>query len=632
MSDVFISYKAEDRRRVLALVQALQADGLTVWWDEHIGAGDEWSETIERQLNSASAVVVIWSKRSVGPEGRFVREEARRAQRRGVYIPVLIDAVEPPLGFAENQAMSLRGWRGARSDPHYQAVLDGVRRHTGEPCTPDASPEPTGVNRRAVIAGGAVAAVAAAGAGAWMLLKPASASASGSIAVLPFANLSGDPNQAYFSEGVAEEIRSVLARIAGIKVVGRTSSEAVRNDNAETAAKKLGVSSILTGSVRQSPSTIRVSAELIDGRTGLDKWSQNYDRNPGDSIKIQTDIAENVAGSLSTALGVVARAAVSVGGTQNPQAQRFYLQAKAMSGGPPKKAALEQALQLLDSALALDPNYADAYALKSNRLTSLGNGYADSTQELAQSRAESLRLAQTALRIAPNLAQAHDALAYLYSSDLQFGPAFAELKRARQLAPGDAETLATFARVTGLLGKTDEALRLLDQAIAMDPLNGYSYSMRIGTLFGARRYGEVISYAKQLQRNSPKLFVDSVTVGDALVMLGRLQEAQAYYNQEPPDYWARLTGEAMLAIRASDRAGVQAKLAKLQQASGQNASYQYGEIYAQLGDKDRAFAALDRAYEIKDAGLGRLRIDPWLDPLRSDPRFGALLRRMNFPS
>src|ERR1044071_2447361 len=145
------------------------------------------------------------------------------------------------------------------------------------------------MKRRTALAGTSVAAAAVAAGGIWFFLKPGSAEASNSIAVLPFANLSGDPAQVYFSDGIAEELRNALARLAGLKVVGRTSSEAVRNDDAETAAKKLGVTTILTGSVRQSASLIRVSAQLVDGRTGLEKWSNNYDRPPGDVIKIQTD-------------------------------------------------------------------------------------------------------------------------------------------------------------------------------------------------------------------------------------------------------------------------------------------------------------------------------------------------------
>ena len=186
--------------------------------------------------------------------------------------------------------------------------------------------------------------------------------------MLPFENLSGNPAQAYFSDGIAEEIRSALARIAGLKVVGRTSSEAVRNDDAATAAKKLGVANILTGSVRQSPSTIRVNAELIDGHSGINKWSQNYDRSPGDVIKIQTDIAENVAGALSAALGQAARMAIAIGGTSNAAALDLYLKARAQSAADDSENSLHLVVELLDSAIEFDPKYAAAYAEKAQAM------------------------------------------------------------------------------------------------------------------------------------------------------------------------------------------------------------------------------------------------------------------------
>ena len=635
MSDVFVSYKAEDRRRVKPLVEALEADGYSVWWDEQIGGGATWRRAIEAELNCAKCVIVAWSKRSAGEEGTFVQDEATRAQQRHVYVPVLIDKVHLPLGFGETQALPLSAWKGDRTDPRYQAVLAAVQRiaggATGSARATTSRMQPH-LDRRAVLAGGAVATVAVVGAGGWALLRSSSAEASDSIAVLPFANLSGDPNQAYFSDGVAEEIRSALARLAGLKVVGRTSSEAVRNDDAETAAKKLEVANILTGSVRQSPSTIRVSAELIDGKTGMDRWSQDYDRSPGDAIKIQTDIAENVASALGAALGEAAKAAVAVGGTDNPNAQRLLIQAIALENGPNSREAVERALDLLGSAIRLDPNYADAYARKASLLVRWGNNYANTPATLTRSRAEALGLAQNALRIAPDLAQAHRALFSVYGSNLQMAPAVAELTRARALAPGDADTLAIYGRYLSRIRRFDEGLQSIDKAIASDPLNGAAYEFRTATLFYARRFRDALSFAKRVEAKSPELAPDPVLVGDTLVALGNFSDAQAQYGKAAPDYWGRVTGEALIAARQGNKpAGLQ-KLERLRQLYGDAASTQLGEIYAQLGDREAALAALEKAYEIKDAGLSTMLVDPWLDPVRKEPRFEAIVRKMNFPA
>ena len=630
-TDVFLSYKAEDRARLVPLVEALEAEGFTVWWDAHIGGGTNWHEDIEQHLEAAKCVVVAWSKRSIGHDGHFVRDEARRAQRRDAYVPVCLDGVEPPLGFGEIQALPLKGWKGDRSDRRFQAVVDAVRSHvSGEHVShPHVHSREPRVSRRAAIAGGVgIGAIAVAGTGGWLLLRPGAAS--GSIAVLPFANLSGDPGQAYFSDGIAEELRSALSRVAGLKVAGRTSSEIVRNDDAETAAKKLGVSNILTGSVRQSPSVIRVSAQLVDGGNGMERWSQTYDRAPGDAIKIQTDIAENVARSLSTALGGGSGEALIVGGTQNAAAQNIILQAE-QAANEDTRAGIERSVQLADAALRLDPNYADAYALKAISLHRLGGGYATGSAEMARTRTEALQLANKAISLAPNLARAHYALGRIYQGNLEIAKASAEYARALQLAPGDAALLRRYSYFVAKTGNPSEGLRIADKVIELDPLNATSYENRAGALFDLRRYADAVSYAEEVKRKSPDLFDFPTLLGDCFVLLGRYREAQEQYALAKPDQWERLTGEAILMARTGDRDGANRKLQRMQQLFGDAASYQYGEIYAQLGNRDRALAALERAWEIRDGGLLNLRMDPALDPLHGDPRFEAIIKRMNFP-
>ena len=634
MSDVFISYKAEDRRRVQPLVQALQSDGLSVWWDEHIGTGDEWRQTIEQQLDSALCVIVIWSKSSIGPEGHFVRDEASRAQRRHVYVPVLIDAVSPPLGFGESQATSLRGWHGDRSDPHYQAVLGAVQRITGARA---AAPAPhsharSPITRRTVIAGGAVAAAGIAAVGGWALLKPTSASASRSIAVLPFANLSGDPAQAYFSDGIAEELRSALARIAGLEVVGRTSSEAVRNDDAATAAKKLGVANILTGSVRQSPSTIRVSAELIDGRTGMDRWSQDYDRSPGDSIKIQTDIAENVATALSAALGQAAKAAIVVGGTSNAAAQDLYLKAKAQTKADDSEEGLRTGISLLDSAIALDPKFADAYALKARALTDVNGYFTARGERFEPGFTQAAAVAQQAISLAPNVAAGHMALAFIRMNQLNVGAAAAEYERGHSVAGGDVDDLLAYGNFIKLIGRADEALNIARQAQSRDPLNPGAFEIEAAIQARPGHYNDSVKAFRRAIELAPNVKRNHALLGIALMQLGKPAEALAELRTMPSESLFRNVGEAILFARQGNRAASDTAIQQAQQVFGDAANYQYAEIYAQRGETDRAFAALDRAWEFRDPGLAWLKTDDLFAPIQADPRFAALLQKMNFPA
>ena len=631
MSDVFVSYKAEDRARVRLLVDALQADGLSLWWDAHIDGGDEWRESIQQNLADARCVIVVWSKRSVGRSGSFVRDEATRALRRHVYLPVRIDKVEPPLGFGETQALPLIGWKGDRADPRYQALLEAARAIiAGKPHVARGfAAADDGVSRRALIAGGAATA-AVAGAAGWFLLRPGAAAASDSIAVLPFANLSGDPGQAYFSDGMAEELRSALSRIAGLKVVARTSSEMVRNSDAKTAARKLAVANVLTGSVRRSPSTIRVNAQLVDGKDGLERWSQSFDRPLGDILQIQSGIAESVAQALSIRLAGTVRAALLLGGTNNPAAQDLVFQARSERLDD-SEAGIQNALAFLDEAIALDPNFADAHAIKALELTILAGTYSRTAAESKRGYAHALVSANRAIAIAPQFARGYAAKAAIFGNQLNMGAAIAELVRADALPGSDATTLRTYALILGQSGRHDEAWRMITKATSLDPINPVSFEFQALVLYYARRYSEAVDNARRSLQISPGRQRVRSILANALLMLDRTAEAKAEYLKFEPTDFRRLLGNAVLAARAGDRGAAMSNLRAMEQEYGDASHFQYGEIYAQLGSIDKAVAELRLAWEMRDPGLAGIRINPFLDPLRRDPRFVALEAKLNFP-
>lgn len=631
MADVFVSYKAEDRRRVRPLVDALEADGFSVWWDEQIGGGDEWRRSIEAHLDEAQCVIVVWSRRSTGPSGQFVRDEAMRAQRRGRYLPVTIDRIEPPLGFGERQAIDLVRWNGDRDDRRFRAVVGAVRAVcAGELPAPFAARGSRHVSRRTVIAasGAAIAAAACAG---WFLLRSRPAEASGSIAVLPFDNLSGDPAQAYFSDGMAEELRSALTRVPELKVVARTSSEVVRNDDARTAARRLGVANILTGSVRRSANTIRISAQLVDGRTGLERWSEEFDQPLGDALSIQSSIAERVADALQIQLGETAKAVLTLGGTRNAAAHDHFLRAN-LGREDGSADGLRRAIGELDAAIELDPNYVLAYAGKAALLASYGANWARSPSELGLDLNEAVATARRAIELAPNLAQGHSALGYAFKLQLNFKDSFRELQASVALPGAGAETFGRYALMLAQIGRGAQANEVMTRAISSDPLNSSVYGYQAIELFLSRRFSAAAGAARHsLEMNSTATFVMGI-LGYSLIMMGANQEALAEFAKMPVNSYQALTGRGVIAARTRDRLGLDRALHQLQQTFGDSVNYEQAQIHAQNGDFDLAIDFLGKPVSQRDPGFIFILVDPFLDPIRNDPRFKEIIRSMDFPS
>jgi TolB-like protein/Tfp pilus assembly protein PilF len=632
-TDVFVSYKAEDRARLRPLIAALEAEGFTVWWDTHIGGGAHWREDIQEHLDAAKCVIVVWSRRSVGIEGDFVRDEASRARKRGAYLPVRLDPVEPPLGFGEVQAISLRGWRGDRTDPRFLAIAESVRRRiAGEDIAHvELGSHDQGVSRRTLVVGSAVAATALAAGAGWFLLKSRPANAE-RIAVLPFDNLSGDVRQAYFSEGIAEELRSALTRI-GLQVIGRASSEAVKDLDTKVIASKLGVANILTGSVRRSPTTVRISAQLVDGSDGVQRWEQTYDRTPGDEIKIQTDIATNVVQSLSIALGQAGKAALTLGGTTDPAAQDLYLRASALYANDTSEAAVREGVKLLDAAIGRDPNYANAFRMKANFLEYLATSYSENADAMTKGKDAAEAAARRAIAIAPRLGAAYAELAGIEEDRFNFDKAQQFIRQAMALSPSDAKVISTSMYIRWYVcGQPDEALSLADHLAALNPLTPTSYSVRSAILIDLRRFTEAIEAARKSLQLAPSREWPHQLIANALILMNRPDEARAELKFVPADDLYGLASQAIIAARAGDVPTVERIVSEIRKGSGDAAMFQYAQVYAQAEKLDRAFDALEKGLAVKDPGVTGVRTDPFLDPIRRDPRYPALVRKINFPA
>jgi len=626
MSDVFVSYKAEDRPRVEPLVEALEAEGLSVWWDARVGGGEAWREAIAEHLDSAACVIVVWSKRSTAPEGRFVRDEASRAQRHGTYLPVTIDKVQPPLGFGEVQALSLNAWKGDPTDPRYRALSACVHAMLGR-TAPKASEQihAPRVSRRTALATGG-AAVAAAGAAGWLLLRPRKATAN-TIAVLPFANLSGNPSDKYFSDGMAEEVRSALAALGGLQVVARTSSEMLANADAVTAARRLDVANVVTGSVRRSPSTVRVSAQLVDGKNGIERWSQSFDRPLGDVLQIQSDIAANVARALSVELESKPDRSFAIGGTNNPQAQDLLLQATATEGEDSSAPALRR-IALLQQATQLDPNYAEAFARLGLQQELWASTWARNAAEKDRNEAAATKAVTRAIEIAPNLALAHSALGVIFHNQLRMSRALPETERSVRLPGADAAAFLNHALTLSQVGRQGEAERTIAQAIELDPLNAVARAVQARILFAGRRFSDSIEAGRRALLIKSENTLAKALIGWDLIFLGRLDEAARALDALPPDDYRRLVGEAALAVRTGHQDRAAATVQQIERRYGDAANYQIAEIYSQTGERDQAIAALEAAWSKRDSGLASMLFDPFLDPVRKDPRFSQISQRI----
>jgi len=449
-----------------------------------------------------------------------------------------------------------------------------------------------------------------------------------SIAVLPLLNESGDPGDEYFSDGLSEELIAALAQINGLKVIGRSSSFRFKDRHEESKAigEKLGVSTLLEGTVRKQDDRVRIVAELVNAADGIALWTRTFDRELRDIFTVQQEIAKAVAESLKvTLLGSNEKSAQIA--SNSVEAHNAYLQAHFHF----QRRNIEdyrKAITYFDQAIQFDPNYALAYAERSEAWTMIG----DLTGQRATAYPKARSDAEKAVEIAPALAEAHAALGWVrFFGEWKFAEGLSELNRAKELSPANPTANDLLARVIVYLGRIDEAERQARQAVELDPLSVATQFNLGRVLFIAGKLDEADAAGRKVAELQPS--ASSSHRWQVLVAVQRgdgkaaLREAQL-----EPDDGFRPFELALAHYVQGDRKAADAALADLV-ANGRNGlAYQIAQVYAVRGETDKAFEWLQIAFDNRDGGTLSLLIDPLLRDLRADPRYKSLLTKLGLPA
>jgi len=469
---------------------------------------------------------------------------------------------------------------------------------------------------------------------AWFIERPGAdrfAPPAHSVAVLAFTNLSGDPAQSYFAEGIADELTGVLSRIPGVRVAGRQSAFSFRGKPATVGeiGRKLNVGAILEGSVRRAGARVRITVALVETVTGFTIWTQTADRDGGDILQAQADIAGAVASALRVVLLGADAAKLVAGGTANPAAFDAYLRAAGLAEAAADGAALRGALADFDRAIALDPGFALARARRSHALLVLANTAGG--PDLAAVRttlAEAIAEARRAVALTPTLGLAHLSLGAALMSVQDLLGADREFALAHRLAPGDARITMDFALAQIQFGRVSAGVAAAQEAAELDPLTPGTYLYLASVLLDARDFQQARAALRRARLLGAAAHADGIERAIAL-QTGDYRTAMS--ASADGKTWRDVVCLA-LALHGLGRATeAEAQLARLHTLLGDTGAYQYAEIYAQWGQTQQAVMWLRTAYDLHDPGLILMKSDPLLAPIRNTPQFGDITRLLNYP-
>ncbi len=548
MADVFVSYARADKARVAPLVAAMEARGWSVWWDPEIAPGREFDDEIDEALQAAKAVLVVWTPTSVA--SRWVRGEARDAAERGVLVPVRFDQARLPIDVRAIHTTDLDQWKEDAATPCAQECLNALAamiartRATQTEKIKDASAAPASTRD----------------------------SARFSICVLPFANMSGEPEQEYFSDGITEDIITDLSKVSALRIISRNSAFVYKGENVDIlkVARELKVTHVLEGSVRKAGGRIRVNAQLVDGDNNGHVWAERYDRDAKDIFAIQDEISQAIVKALRLRLLPEEKKAIERRGTESAEAHNLYLMARqsyVVSQGMDERPA-RAIVRICRRAVEIDPDYAEAWAL-------MAAGYQQLREAMGgQSNDGGMDAVERALALNADLAEAHAVKAQALQVDDDLEAAAAEITTALKLDPESYEVNRAAGRLNYQLQRYDDAIRFYEKAVTLMEQDINSVAMLIscytavGDDAGARRTAELtLKRAEVILSRDPNNSVVNAYSVDALAALGEVERAKARMERAlliDPDNWnMRYNFACMLSVRLKDKEAALAMLRPL---------------------------------------------------------------------
>ncbi len=428
MADIFVSYARNDKVLVAPLVAALEAEGWSVWWDPEITPGEEFDSLISRELESARSVVVVWTAGSA--ESRWVRGEARDAADRGALVPVRFGNAKLPIDFRAVHTTDLDNWGGDRNGAAFRGLFKALEAKLGTPKKPASSSPAAG--RRAEF----------------------------SICVLPFANMSGDPEQEYFSDGITEDIITDLGKVSALSIVSRNMAFSFKGAKGGVGeiGKQTNVSYVLVGSVRKAGERVRITAQLVDAANEAQVWGERYDRDLSDIFALQDEISKAIVSALKLTLLPEEKRALGQRATNNVKAYKFYLMARQFSVMGNERHQ-EIIVRLCQRAVELDPTYAAPWATMAIAQWDM--------HRRSASKEDGQEAANRAIALDPKLADAHAALAAAHQGQGRYDVGLQACEEALRLDPDSYDGNRVAGMCCIALRRYDDAIRFLEKATSV---------------------------------------------------------------------------------------------------------------------------------------------------------------------